>query len=87
MGEIVDKGYNGDSAEIALLYHEEKIDKVMSFFNICPSSCSPLVQSIEYLDQVERYKEVWPETSIHSAYQQAGKDWDKTVDILTQGTS
>ena len=29
MGEIVDKGYNGDSAEIALLYHEEKIDKVM----------------------------------------------------------
>ena len=43
VGELVDKGYNGDSAEMALLSHDEKIDKVLFLRNIASISHSSFV--------------------------------------------
>lgn len=68
INEIEEKGHSGDSAETALLSHEQNVEK-----------------SLEYLKEVACYKEVWPEESIHDAYKTAGGDWNKTIDILTQG--
>ncbi|XP_003387213.1 PREDICTED: leucine-rich repeat extensin-like protein 5 [Amphimedon queenslandica] len=69
VGEIVDKGYNGDSAETALIAHKEDVEK-----------------SLDYLQKVDQYKEVWPEGKIHEAYNEAGGSWEDTIDILTQGS-
>lgn len=83
IGQIEEKGYNGDSGETALLIHNQDVEKVKLTLESLSDLKKP--QSIGYLRQIDQYKEVWPEESIHKAYKQGNGDWDQTVDLLTQG--
>ena len=43
-----------------------------------------MLQATRYLQKVTYYRESgFSEKSIHEAYETAGKDWDKALDILT----
>lgn len=47
-----------------------------------------VLQAKRYLVKVNYYKESgFSEKSIHEAYEKAGKDWDRALDILTQNSS
>ena len=49
---------------------------------VCVCVCS---QAVRYLQKVGYYKESgFSERNIHKAYEKAGKDWDRALDILTQ---
>ena len=50
--------------------------------------CVCVSQAKRYLQKVSYYRESgFSEKSIHGAYEKAGKDWDRALDILTQDTS
>jgi hypothetical protein len=64
-------GSRGDSAEVALAVCDNNEEKAK-----------------RYLQKVSYYRESgFSEKSIHGAYEKAGKDWDRALDILTQDTS
>ena len=49
---------------------------------VCVRVCS---QAVRYLQKVGYYKESgFSERNTHKAYEKAGKDWDRALDILTQ---
>ena len=50
--------------------------------------CVCVSQAKRYLQKVGYYRESgFSEKSVHEAYEKAGKDWDRALDILTQHTS
>ena len=50
--------------------------------------CVYSIQAKRYLQKVTYYRESgFSEKNIHEAYEKAGRDWDRALDILTQDTT
>jgi len=69
VGRLEDVGYNGDSAETALLVSDEDFDKALDYLKRLDG-----YKDIGFLEQ-----------TIHEAYNKANGDWDQALDFLTQG--
>ena len=55
---------------------------------VCVCVCVCVFQAKRYLQKVTYYRESgFNEKNIHDAYEQAGKHWDRALDILTQDTA
>ena len=55
---------------------------------LCVCVCVCVVQAKRYLQKVSYYRESgFSEQSIHEAFEKAGRDWDRALDLLTQNTA